>query len=224
MYTLDPVSESDIVSATQQSPPEATPAAVAPAEPPMVTTPIEGTTPAEQDASTVRSDSSQAAAKRTNGSTSDADDVEMEDSVTPAEKETIGINPTETAVNEDQTNTPPTRAIPFTPSFTGVQVATNTSLGLKYLVETPPTLLSKDEDVRPEWLAATIKIFLRRFVPCFGNLGKVVDLFLAQEARLGYPTLVRTPLLSWFSALTLPLSRVAFHCHPTTGRPRSRGS
>ena len=53
------------------------------------------------------------------------------------------------------------------------------------LVDTPPELLSADEDVRPQWLMTAVGFL--RCVLCFGNLGRVVDLWLAQEARLGYP-------------------------------------
>ena len=58
------------------------------------------------------------------------------------------------------------------------------------LVDTPPELLLADEDVRPRWLM-TAKGFLR-CVLYFGNLGRAVDLWLAQEARLGYPQRVCT--------------------------------
>ena len=53
------------------------------------------------------------------------------------------------------------------------------------LVDTPPELLSTDEDVRPRWLMTAMGFL--RCVLYFGNLGRVVDLWLAQEARLGYP-------------------------------------
>jgi len=57
------------------------------------------------------------------------------------------------------------------------------------LVDNPPESLLADADVRPDWLMTAIKDFLR-YVPYFGNLGKAADLWLAQEARLGYPQLV----------------------------------
>ena len=87
--------------------------------------------------------------------------------------------------------TPATRALPA-----GVEIAIIPRLGTTYLVETPPTLLSEDEDVRPLWLITAVNSFLR-FVPCVGSLGKVIDLYLAQEARLGYPESVRTLVLSF---------------------------
>lgn len=63
-------------------------------------------------------------------------------------------------------------------------------LGINSLIETdPPALLYKDQDVRPDWLISAVREFLR-YIPYYGNLGKVIDQFLLQEARLGYPTLV----------------------------------
>ena len=89
-----------------------------------------------------------------------------------------------------------TPAAPATPALPGVETAIAPRLGTTYLVETSPTLLSEDEDVRPQWLMTAVNSFFR-FVPCIGSLGKVIDLYLAQEARLGYPELVCAPAL-WF--------------------------
>ena len=50
----------------------------------------------------------------------------------------------------------------------------------------PPTLLFAEQDVRPDWLVWSTSKFLRH-VPYYMALSNVVDLFLAQEARLGYP-------------------------------------
>lgn len=64
-------------------------------------------------------------------------------------------------------------------------------LGVNTLTETaPPALLFNDQDVRPDWLLSAVKEFLR-YIPYYGNLSKVIDQFLLQEARLGYPGLVR---------------------------------
>jgi len=99
-------------------------------------------------------------------------------------------------------STPPAPAVSTTPTTStapalpGVEIAIAPRLGTTYLVETPPTLLSEDEDVRPQWLITAINSFLR-FVPCVGSLGRVVDLFLAQEARLRYPELVHALVLSF---------------------------
>lgn len=58
--------------------------------------------------------------------------------------------------------------------------------GTSMLVETSePALLSVDEDERPHWLLRSINKFLR-YGPYYMCLGRVVDLFLTQEARLGY--------------------------------------
>ena len=71
-----------------------------------------------------------------------------------------------------------------------IQVNTFPALGTTALVETSqPALLFLDEDERPHWLLMSIKEFLRH-VPYYMCLGRVVDLFLAQEARLGYPAKV----------------------------------
>ena len=102
---------------------------------------------------------------------------------------------------DDDQSIPPTSAVPTTPAtpappvLPGVEIAITPGLGTTYLVETPPVLLSEDEDVRPQWLTTAVNSFLH-FVPCVGSLGKVIDLYLAQEARLGYPELVRTLVLS----------------------------
>jgi hypothetical protein len=71
-----------------------------------------------------------------------------------------------------------------------IQLTVNHSLGFSALVETPlPTLLSADQDERPRWLLTSIRNHLR-YGPYYACLSKVVDLFLAQEARLGYPVKV----------------------------------
>lgn len=58
--------------------------------------------------------------------------------------------------------------------------------GVAVLVETPPpTLLFTDQDVRPNWLIRSTNEFLR-YVPYYMCLNKVVDLFFAQERKLGY--------------------------------------
>ena len=91
-----------------------------------------------------------------------------------------------------------TPVTPAAPALPGVEIVIAPRLGTAYLVEMAPTLLSEDEDVRPQWLMTAVNSFLR-FVPYVGSLGKVIDLYLAQEARLGYPGLVRTSALSFFN-------------------------
>ena len=148
----------------------------------------------------------------------DVFDVGMDDSAPPATGPWVIIDhyTGEVIVDDDQSTTPapdvpivPTA--PTGPSLAGVEVATIPRLGTTYLVETPPTLLSEDEDVRPQWLITAVNSFLR-FVPCIGSLGKVIDLYLAQEARLGYPALVCvivlpfvTLVLMSFQSTRLPL-------------------
>jgi len=83
----------------------------------------------------------------------------------------------------------PAEAIPAN-TQTEIEIGILPRLGIHILTETkPPTLLFEDEEVRPEWLISAVNKFLR-YAPYYGCLGKVVDLFLAQEARLGYPNLV----------------------------------
>lgn len=73
-------------------------------------------------------------------------------------------------------------------------------LGALALVQTaPPTLLFEDRDERPDWLVWSTNEFLQH-VPYYMCLGRVVDLFFAQEARLGYPDKVKT-LFSFMSSL-----------------------
>jgi len=83
------------------------------------------------------------------------------------------------------------------PALSGVEVAIDPSLDTPYLVEIPPTLFSEDEDVRPLWLMTAVNSFLR-LLPCIGSLGKVIDLYLAQDARLGYPELVCVLVLPFY--------------------------
>lgn len=83
---------------------------------------------------------------------------------------------------------------PVIPAPTAPQTEVETGilprLGVHTILETaPPTLLFEDEDVRPDWLISAVRKFLR-YIPYYGQLGKVVDLFLTQETRLGYPELV----------------------------------
>ena len=99
-------------------------------------------------------------------------DIGMDDSAPPAANQGMIIDHStdETTVNNNEQ--PP---LPLDAATT--------------LVDIPPETLLADRDVRPQWLITAIKKFLL-YVPYFGNLGKVVDLWLAQEARLGYPQLV----------------------------------
>jgi len=85
-----------------------------------------------------------------------------------------------------------------TPTPARIETATASRLGVPYIIEKPPTLLSEDMDVRPQWLTTAVKNFLK-FVPYVGGLGTVVDLYLAQEARLGYPESVCSHALPFYN-------------------------
>jgi len=141
----------------------------------------------------------------------DVFDVGVDDSAPPATGTWMITDHYTGEVIVDDQSTPPaptvlnTSTIPTGPSLARVEVTTAPHLGTPYLVEMPPVLLSEDEDVRPQWLITAVNKFLR-FVPYVGSLGKVVDLYLTQEARLGYPRLVRALMVSCISyVLTIPV-------------------
>jgi hypothetical protein len=151
-------------------------------------------------------------------------DVGMDDSAPPATGPWMIIDhfTGEVIIDDNQSTHPQpvspvltTLTVPTGPSLAGVEVAITPRLGTAYLTETPPTLLSEDEDVRPQWLITAVNAFLR-FVPYVGGLGKVVDLYLTQEARLGYPELVCELALAF---ITCPddFSLLAFHFHLEIG-------
>ena len=81
---------------------------------------------------------------------------------------------------------------PTGPSDSSTQVEINPASGIPALVETPPpALLFQDMDVRPDWLIRSINHCLQ-YAPYYMCLNEVVDLFLTQEARLGYLNRVST--------------------------------
>ena len=104
---------------------------------------------------------------------------------------------------------------------TGMETAMLPRLNTHVLAETePPTLLLADEDVRPNWLISAVKEFLR-YTPYYGCLGKVIDQFLLQEARLGYPTLVSYVITYQYSHTdTIQSVRQAL---PSNNRPTEVG-
>lgn len=156
--------------------------------PVIATTPPEVTLPAAEAFNDDNSDS-----MSYTSTLPDVFDVGMDDSAPPATGPWMIIDHfTGEMIIDDDQSTPPG---PAEPSLAGVEVATTARLGVAYLVETPPTLLSEDEDVRPRWLMTAVRDFFR-FVPYVGSLGKVIDLYLTQEARLGYPELVCPFMLS----------------------------
>jgi len=60
-------------------------------------------------------------------------------------------------------------------------------LGVPALIQSPPpALLFADKDERSNWLIRSINEHFQH-TPYYMCLGEVFDLFLAQEARLGYP-------------------------------------
>lgn len=92
----------------------------------------------------------------------------------------------EVIVDDDE----PIATIPTVPPQCEIEIGVLPRLGTHILIETgQPTLLYEDEEVRPRWLILAVKDFLK-YTPYYGRLSKVVDLFLGQEARLGYPELV----------------------------------
>lgn len=67
-----------------------------------------------------------------------------------------------------------------------IRVKVVPTLGVSGLIETPPpALLFVDKDERPYWLLTSVKDFLQ-YGPYYMCLSRVVDLFLSQEAQLGY--------------------------------------
>ena len=84
-------------------------------------------------------------------------------------------------------------------TVTQLEAVPTLGTGTFALVQTSePTLLSVDMDIRPRWLLKSIKDCLR-YTPYYLCLNKVVDLFLAQEARLGYPIKVSN---FWYGRFT----------------------
>ena len=107
---------------------------------------------------------------------------------TSAPPELLDLAPSVADYMSVDEETPPTAA---TPSSVGcdsvIQTTIIPALGVLALVPTsPPALLFVDKDERPNWLLTSINEHLQH-VPYYLCLSKVVDLFLTQEARLGYP-------------------------------------
>jgi hypothetical protein len=106
-----------------------------------------------------------------------------------------------------------------------IQVQINPTLGIYVLVETsPPTLLFTDKDERPNWLVWSTSEFLQH-APYYMCLNKVVDLFFAQEARLGYPDKASKHSFSLFiRSLTMSFANHHSPCdspyRPETGLPK----
>ena len=129
----------------------------------------------------------------------------------------------EMIVDEEVPAAPPATSAAAFNSVIEVQISP--ILGVYILIPTPPpTRLFEDEDERPNWLIWSTTEFLQR-VPYYMCLNKVVDLFFAQEARLGYPDkvsklyfplchhLLITPFTNYHSPCVLPY-------HLETGLPK----
>ena len=86
-----------------------------------------------------------------------------------------------------------------------IEVKFNSIAGVPYFIQTPqPNLLFVNQDERLDWLLTAVNDFLR-YAPYYLCLDKVVDLFLAQEARLGYPVKVISSSLPVFACLPCEL-------------------
>ena len=115
----------------------------------------------------------------------DVFDVGMGDLAQPATRSWMVIDhfTGEIIVDED---VPPAIPVPGAPPNSAIQVEVVPALGIPALIQTPlPTLLFSDQDVRPDWLLRSTRDHLQ-YTPYYMCLGRVVDLFLAQEVRLGY--------------------------------------
>ena len=118
----------------------------------------------------------------------DVFDVDMDDSALPATGPWTVIDhfTGEMIVDEEDPSVTPT--VPGSPANTTIQA--EVVLGVAVLIETGrPSLLFVDQDERPDWLIWSANEFLQH-VPYYMRLNRVVDLFFAQEARLGYPAKV----------------------------------
>jgi len=119
----------------------------------------------------------------------DVFEVGMDNSAPPATGPWMIIDHFTGEVIADEEEDPPaTPAAPGTPFDSVIQV--EVTLGVPTLIQTPPpTLLFVDKDERPDWLIRSTTQFLQH-APYYMCLSKVVDLFFAQEASLGYPNKV----------------------------------
>lgn len=103
-----------------------------------------------------------------------------------------------------------------------IEVKTYLAAGTPSFVQTPqPDLLFADQDERPDWLLTAVNDFLQH-MPYYLCLNKVVNLFLAQEARLGYPAKVNSPSFSVFAYLSHESHSLSvLLSHARTAQPRS---
>jgi hypothetical protein len=139
------------------------------------------------------------------------------DTLAPSNPDSVTPPTDEMSVDEEVV---PVAVASGTPCDSMIQVKSIPALGTSTLVETsPPALLHVDKDERPDWLLISVREFLRHG-PYYLCLGEVVDLFLTQEARLGYPAKVSKSELPLHS-LTLQYSLLALLYLLGTGLPKS---
>jgi hypothetical protein len=128
----------------------------------------------------------------------DYTDVSMDDS------ELLATNPwvaTDDFTSDIPIDSDPIAVIP-TGYQTNMEIGILPRLGTCTLIETEqPILLFEDQDVRPDWLLGAVKDFFW-YTPYLGRFSAVVDQFLAQEARLGYPDKVLSLFLLATCVLT----------------------
>jgi len=152
----------------------------------------------------------------------DVFDVGMDDSSPPATGPWVITDhlTSETIVNEEGVTTTAPTAL----SSSTIQVEIIPALGIPVLVQTPPpALLFEDMDVRPGWLIRSINDHLQ-YAPYYMRLNEAVDLFFAQEARLGYPDKVSRYSPLCIRSLTPPVNPYSLsisHYHLTTGLQKS---
>ena len=132
-------------------------------------------------------------------------EVGMDNSVPPATGPWVIINHFTGKMIVDDEEVPP--VAPGAPSaLTNSMIQTEVILGVSILIQTSrPALLFVDQDERSDWLIRSTDQFLQH-IPYYMCLNKVVDLFFAQEARLGHPDKV-----SAFYFLLPSLANNLFH-------------
>ena len=122
-------------------------------------------------------------------------DISDDSSDTPVLPELLGSAPSAPSDMSVDEVSPAVTTVSSTLCDSMIQVRSNPAPALPSLIQTaPPNLLYADQDERPSWLLTSVQDFLQ-YGPYYSCLSKVVDLFLAQEARLGYPAKVRESLL-----------------------------
>ena len=118
----------------------------------------------------------------------DVFEVGSDDSAPPATGPWMAIDHLTGEMIVDEEVLPATTAVADAPYDSTIQV--KMILGVPALIQSPlPALLFVDKDERSDWLIRSINEHFQ-YTPYYMCLGEVFDLFLAQEARLGYPAKV----------------------------------